>query len=109
MIGQDRASAQARLDLLEGLEGITWDTDSLTHVGTARDLAELVEEWSDAGAVDGFTIRPSSLRTDLDALVDRVVPLLQEARVFRSAYPGSTLRDTLGLSRPVNRYAAAIA
>ena len=109
VIGQDRASAQARLDLLEGLEGITWDTDSLTHVGTARDLAELVEEWSDAGAVDGFTIRPSSLRTDLDALVDRVVPLLQEARVFRSAYPGSTLRDTLGLPRPVNRYAAAIA
>ena len=109
VIGQDRASAQARLDLLEGLEGITWDTGSLTHVGTARDLAEVVEEWFDAGAADGFTIRPSSLRTDLDALVDDVVPLLQEAGVFRSAYPGSTLRDTLGLARPANRYAAAIA
>ncbi|MBE7701185.1 LLM class flavin-dependent oxidoreductase [Oerskovia sp. Sa1BUA8] len=109
VIGQDRASAQARLDLLEGLEGITWDTESLTHVGTARDLAEVVEEWFDTGAADGFTIRPSSLRTDLDALVDGVVPLLQEAGVFRSTYPGTTLRDTLGLARPVNRYAAAIA
>jgi alkanesulfonate monooxygenase SsuD/methylene tetrahydromethanopterin reductase-like flavin-dependent oxidoreductase (luciferase family) len=109
VIGQDRASAQARLDLLEGLEGVTWDTGSLTHVGTARDLAEVVAEWFDAGAADGFTVRPSSLGTDLDALVDGVVPLLQEAGVFRSAYPGSTLRDTLGLARPANRYAAAIA
>src|SRR6478735_4243165 len=106
VIGDDRASAQARLDLLEDLEGVSWDTDSLTHVGTARDLAATVEEWSAAGGADGFLLRPSSLSTDLDAVVDRVVPLLQRAGLFRTEYPGTTLRDTLGLARPANRYAA---
>lgn len=105
VIGADRASAQARLDLLEDLEGVSWDTDSLTHVGTARDLAATVEGWSVAGAADGFLLRPSSLSTDLDAVVDRVVPLLRGAGLFRTEYPGTTLRDTLGLTPSANRYA----
>ncbi|MGO1241169.1 MAG: LLM class flavin-dependent oxidoreductase [Cellulosimicrobium funkei] len=106
VVGDTRASAQARLDLLEDLEGVSWDTDSLTHVGTARDLAATVEEWAHAGAADGFLLRPSSLSTDLDAIVDGVVPLLQGVGLFRTAYPGTTLRDTLGLPHPANRYAA---
>lgn len=106
VVGDDRASAQARLDLLEDLEGVSWDTDSLTHVGTARDLAATVEDWYLAGAADGFLLRPSSLSTDLDAVVDRAVPLLRRAGIFRTEYPGTTLRDTLGLARPANRYAA---
>lgn len=106
VIGPDRASAQARLDLLTDLAGATWDNDSLTHVGTARDLAVTAEEWFAAGATDGFTVRPSSLQTDLGALVDAVVPLLVGQGIFRSAYPGTTLRDSLGLTRPANRYAA---
>jgi len=109
VIGPDRASAQARLDLLEGLAGVSWDTDSYTHVGTDRDLAATAEEWLLAGATDGFTVRPSSLQTDLVALVDGVVPLLRRAGIYKSEYSGSTLRDSLGLARPANRYAAAIA
>lgn len=109
VIGPDRASAQARLDLLEGLAGVSWDTDSYTHVGTDRDLAATAEEWLIAGATDGFTVRPSSLQTDLVALVDGVVPLLRRAGIYKSEYSGSTLRDSLGLARPANRYAAAIA
>ncbi|WP_435738358.1 LLM class flavin-dependent oxidoreductase [Cellulosimicrobium sp. PMB13] len=109
VIGQDRASAQARLDLLhdlEGVDGVGWDTGSLTHVGTARDLAATVEDWTTAGGADGFVLRPSSLSTDLDAVVQRVVPLLQRAGLFRTEYPGTTLRDTLGLAGPGRRFAA---
>ncbi|WP_251152533.1 LLM class flavin-dependent oxidoreductase [Cellulosimicrobium sp. Marseille-Q4280] len=106
VVGQDRASAQARLDLIEDLEGVSWDTGSLTHVGTARDLAATVEDWTVAGAADGFLLRPSSLSTDLDAVVQRVVPLLQRAGLFRTEYPGTTLRETLGLAGPAHRSAA---
>ena len=106
VIGDTRASAQARLDLIEDLEGVSWDTDSLTHVGTARDLAVTAEEWVHAGAADGFLLRPSSLSTDLDAIVGRVVRLLQGAGLFRTAYPGTTLRDTLGLSGRASRHVA---
>ncbi|WP_421733549.1 LLM class flavin-dependent oxidoreductase [Cellulomonas sp.] len=106
VIGPDRASARARLDLLTELEGVEWDTGSLTHVGTARDLADTFLDWSAVGAADGFVVRPASLHTDLDVLVDGVVPLLRDARAFRDRYAGPTLRDQLGLAHPVNRYAA---
>ena len=98
--GPDQASARARLDLLTELEGVRWDTDSLTHVGTARELTDTFLRWWEIGAVDGFVVRPSSLHTDLDVLVDGVVPMLRTARAFREHYNGPTLRDQLGLGPP---------
>jgi alkanesulfonate monooxygenase SsuD/methylene tetrahydromethanopterin reductase-like flavin-dependent oxidoreductase (luciferase family) len=113
VVGEDRRSAQERLDLLEELAGTTpGDAGALpegvlTHVGTAVDLAELVAEWFDAGAADGFTLRPASLGTDLGAIVRGTVPELQARGLFRTSYPGETFRDTLGLPRPVSRYATS--
>ncbi|MFD8091957.1 hypothetical protein ACFWB7_17565 [Streptomyces solisilvae] len=46
---------------------------------------------------------PPLYRGGLDDFVDRVVPLLQERGVFRTAYTGSTLRDHLGLPHPGER------
>ena len=106
VLADDESSARARLELLDDLEPSSWATDSLVHVGTAGALAETIETWVAAGAVDGFHVRPSSLSTDLDVLVHRVVPILQSAGLFRTAYPGRTLRDTLGLTRPANVFAA---
>lgn len=106
VLADDEASARARLELLDDLEPSSWATDSLVHVGTAGAFAESIDAWVAAGAVDGFHVRPASLSTDLDVLVDRVVPLLQSAGLFRTAYPGRTLRDTLGLARPANLFAA---
>ncbi|MDR2291053.1 MAG: LLM class flavin-dependent oxidoreductase, partial [Serratia marcescens] len=36
--------------------------------------------------------------------VDRVVPILQQRGLFRRAYHGDTLREHLGLTRPLNRF-----
>jgi hypothetical protein len=36
-----------------------------------------------------------------------VVPELQRRGLFRTEYEGNTLRENLGLKRPVSRYAAA--
>lgn len=107
ILGPDAASAEARLDLLRGLDGTAWDEGSLTHVGTAQAFATLVGDWLRAGAADGFTVRPAAVHTDLVGLVDGVVPLLRQSGVFRTAYEGSTLRDHLGLVRPANRYAVS--
>lgn len=101
IVGPDRASAQARLDMLSDLEGVSWDTGSLAFVGTSTGFAELVTDWLDAEAADGFTIRPASVQTDLVALVDGVLPVLRASDAFRSSYPGRTFRDTLGLPSTV--------
>jgi hypothetical protein len=39
--------------------------------------------------------------------VELVVPELQRRGLFRTEYEGTTLRENLGLKRPVSRYAAA--
>lgn len=98
VLASDAASAQARLELLAELEGVADDAGSLVYAGTATGLAELVGDWVRTGVVDGFTFRPASLRTDLSELVEHTVPALRAAGVFRDSYPGTTLRDTLGLA-----------
>ncbi|MFH8290746.1 LLM class flavin-dependent oxidoreductase [Streptomyces sp. NPDC018059] len=74
--------------------------------GGPVDLAELIADWHRAGAVDGFHLTPVEPRRDLERLVNGTVALLQHRGRFRTFYPGSTLRDHLGLARPANRHAA---
>ncbi|MEC7760681.1 MAG: LLM class flavin-dependent oxidoreductase [Pseudomonadota bacterium] len=78
-----------------------------TVIGTAQDVADHIIDWVRADACDGFLIQPSVLPLGLDQFAASVVPLLQEAGVLRTEYPGATLRDTLGLERPANHYAEA--
>ncbi|MGW7005163.1 LLM class flavin-dependent oxidoreductase [Streptomyces sp. NPDC054933] len=77
----------------------------LTDPADAVELAELIGDWFRDGAADGFHIRPTAPVRDLGRLVDATVPLLQQRCLLRRFYPGDTLREHLGLGRPVNRYA----
>ncbi|MGW0815301.1 LLM class flavin-dependent oxidoreductase [Streptomyces viridiviolaceus] len=74
--------------------------------GGPVDLADLIAAWHREGAVDGFHLAPVEPRRDLERLVNGTVSLLQHRGLFRTFYPGSTLRDHLGLARPANQYAA---
>ncbi|MEU0674085.1 LLM class flavin-dependent oxidoreductase [Streptomyces sp. NPDC006172] len=74
--------------------------------GGPVDLAELIGTWHREGAADGFHLTPVEPRRDLERLVNGTVALLQHRGLFRTFYPGSTLREHLGLSRPAHRYTA---
>ena len=63
-----------------------------------------MEEWLTARGSDGFNVMFPYLPEGLDDFVDRVVPELQRRGLFRREYRGSTLRETLGLPRPDNRF-----
>lgn len=73
--------------------------------GTATEIADYMERWFAAGAVDGFLIQPMTLPEGLNRFVDEVMPLLRERGLVRESYRGATLRETLGLARPENAYA----
>ncbi|CAM5228272.1 LLM class flavin-dependent oxidoreductase [Streptomyces aurantiogriseus] len=73
--------------------------------GGPVDLAELIASWHQDGTVDGFHLTPVEPRRDLERLVNGTVGLLQHRGLFRTFYPGSTLREHLGLARPANQYA----
>jgi alkanesulfonate monooxygenase SsuD/methylene tetrahydromethanopterin reductase-like flavin-dependent oxidoreductase (luciferase family) len=67
-----------------------------TPVGTAADVADHMQEWFEAGAVDGFWVSVDVYEDGIDAFVDDVIPLLQDRGLFHRAYDGATLRDHLG-------------
>ena len=69
-------------------------------VGSAKTVADHMEEWFRARATDGFIIRVSHLPDGLERFVSLVVPELQRRGLFRTEYLGKTLRDHLGLARP---------
>lgn len=73
-------------------------------IGTAKTVADTLEQWFVEQAADGFNIMPRFPPEDLDDFVDSVVLLLQQRGLFRREYSGTTLRDHLGLERPGNRY-----
>ena len=75
-------------------------TGRQTFIGTARSVADQIDEFVQTDAADGFIFVPHLTPGGLDDLVDQVVPLLQEKGVFRADYTGSTLRDHLGLGTP---------
>lgn len=64
-------------------------------VGTARQIAESVNEYVQSDAADGFVLVPHLTPGGLDAFVDDVVPHLRELGVFRTDYTGDTLREHL--------------
>lgn len=73
--------------------------------GGPVDLAELVARWHAEGVVDGFHFVPVEPVRDLERLVNGTVALLQHRGLFRTFYPGSTLREHLDLAGPARRYA----
>jgi FMN-dependent oxidoreductase (nitrilotriacetate monooxygenase family) len=71
-----------------------------SFVGSPATVAAQVDDLVQSDASDGFILVPHITPGGLDVFVDTVVPVLQERGVYRTEYPGTTLRENLGL-RPL--------
>jgi alkanesulfonate monooxygenase len=80
---------------------------SLGTIGTAADIADLMEEWFTTGAADGFNIQPPCVPMSAEDFVEQVIPELQRRGLFRLNYTGTSLREHLGLSPAVSHYQQA--
>ena len=81
---------------------------SLGHqlvVGTPTSVADTMQDWFEAEACDGFTLLFPFYTKPLEDFVRLVVPELQRRGMFRTGYQGPTLRDSLGIPAPHNRFA----
>ena len=74
-----------------------------TVIGTASMIADDMQAWFDAHAVDGFLIQPATLPGGLKDFVEQVIPELRNRGLFRTEYDGPALRNNLGLPRPEGR------
>ncbi|MCH7627448.1 MAG: LLM class flavin-dependent oxidoreductase [Proteobacteria bacterium] len=94
-------------------QGLTLREIALRHatprgnfVGTPEQIADRFQTWLNERGSDGFNLF-ESLPGQLDLFVDHVVPILQQRGIYKTEYPGTTFRETLGLDVPVNRNTAA--
>ncbi|MGV6874567.1 LLM class flavin-dependent oxidoreductase [Pseudochelatococcus sp. B33] len=73
-------------------------------VGTPGKIADMMGEWFEAGACDGFSLQAPYFAQGLYDILDLLIPELQERGLFQAEYAGGTLRENLGLKRPVNQF-----
>ncbi len=75
-----------------------------TCAGTPEQVTDLMEEWFNDGAADGFNVMPPVLSAMLEVFIAEVIPLLQRRGLFRTAYEGETLRAHYGLAAPDSQF-----
>lgn len=109
---EETNASRQRLHVLSGLAGrdgltlgglaraIAGNRGHLQVFGTAADVADVIEDWIDGGAADGFNVMPAAMPGDFERFVAEVVPQLQRRGRFRTEYATATLRGNLGLPRP---------
>ncbi len=83
------------------------DRGRLRYIGDAAGLVRLLAEL--ATHVDGVRLHPLVIDEDLAVLSKLVIPTLIVERISTRPLPGQSLRTTLGLPRPENRFATATA
>ncbi|MDY0938275.1 LLM class flavin-dependent oxidoreductase [Pseudomonas viridiflava] len=72
-------------------------------IGTPEQVADELQRWFEQRAADGFNVLVPHLPGGLEDVARLLVPELQRRGLFRTEYEGTTLRENLGLQRPVNR------
>lgn len=94
LVRREKPTLRQLLAYLAGARG------HFTTAGTPEQIADLIEDWFNDGAADGFNLMPPVLPWMFEVFVAEVVPLLQRRGLFRTAYEGETLRGHFGLARP---------
>ena len=96
LVRRDKPTLRQLLGYLAGARG------HYVTAGTPEQIADLIEDWFDDGAADGFNIMPPLLPAQLDVFSAEVIPILQRRGLFRTAYEGTTLREHYGLPWPTS-------
>ena len=96
LVRRDKPTLRQLLGYLAGARG------HFVTAGTPEQIADLIEDWFEGGAADGFNIMPPLLPAQFDAFAAEVVPFLQRRGLFRTEYEGTTLREHYGLDWPTS-------
>jgi len=98
LVRRDKQTLRELLGYLAGARG------HYVTAGTPEQIADLIEDWFNDGAADGFNVMPPLLPVQLDVFSAEVIPILQRRGLFRTEYEGATLRDHYGLKWPTSSF-----
>jgi len=98
-MGRDPGMTIAKLyKIMAGAQGHN------VFVGTPAEAADLMQDWFESGACDGWNLIPPYLPEPAIECLEWLVPELQRRGLFQTAYTGDgTLRGSMGLGRPAFR------
>lgn len=102
IVGSTEAEAEEKFQEMQSLMP-AYRIPRPLFFGSAEKVADQVQEWYEAGAMDMLLIQ-QEYPTGLKDFVDLVVPILQDRGIFRKEYESNTLRGNLGLPYPENKY-----
>jgi FMN-dependent oxidoreductase (nitrilotriacetate monooxygenase family) len=97
-VRREKSTLRQLLAMLAGARG------HHTFAGTPEQVADLMVDWFNDGAADGFNVMPPVLPAMLEIFIAEVIPLLQRRGLFRTAYEGKTLRAHYGLAEPASQF-----
>jgi FMN-dependent oxidoreductase (nitrilotriacetate monooxygenase family) len=97
-VRREKPTLRQLLAMLAGARG------HYTLAGTPEQVADLMVDWFNDGAADGFNVMPPVLPAMLEVFIAEVIPLLQRRGLFRTAYEGETLRAHYGLAEPASQF-----
>lgn len=69
-------------------------------VGTAQQVADIMIDWFEKHACDGFSVNAPSVPGSVDAICNLLIPELQRRGYAQTDYRATTFRENLGLPRP---------
>lgn len=93
----DAVAKSEHLTIRQTYERVVPSVGNAALIGSAVQVADIMEEWFTSGACDGFVLGASISPFTLALIRDELVPELQRRGLFRTEYDGVTLRDHLGL------------
>ncbi len=77
--------------------------DHWTLIGSPTQIVDQLEHWFVEEGADGFNLLPPDVPGTLNDFAELIVPEMQRRGLYRQEYEGSTLRENLGLPRPIRR------
>ncbi|SAK81827.1 nitrilotriacetate monooxygenase component A [Caballeronia temeraria] len=98
LVARERPTLRSLLRKLAAARG------HFTLSGTPEQIADVIADWTESRAADGFNVMPPVLPAQLELFTEHVVPILQRRGLFRREYEAATLRGHYGLARPANPY-----
>lgn len=96
-IGYVETTLREGLTLRQLLKRLAGARGHLAVAGTPEQVADLIEDWFNAGAADGFNVMPPIIGQQFELFTREVVPLLRKRGLFREDYESQTLRGHFGL------------
>ncbi|MCA0994975.1 NtaA/DmoA family FMN-dependent monooxygenase [Alloyangia pacifica] len=90
LIASETPSVRDLLARPEVLASVHWQI-----IGTISDATEIIADWFESGAIDGFVAVPGGSWACFERVLGELVPRLAAAGLFREAYSGDTLAHHL--------------